>query len=68
LVWDELLRKPKRLRLRPLTRIETKRAQDQTSPRGGIDFEDEVTRFVNAATLGGPCVAAVALDGCLTHR
>jgi len=42
-----------------LTRIETKRAQDQTSPRGGIDFEDEVTRFVNAATLGGPYVFSV---------
>jgi hypothetical protein len=39
-----------------LTRIETKRAQDQTSPRGGLDFEDEVTRFVNTATQGGPCV------------
>ena len=42
-----------------LTRIETKRSQDQTSPRGGLDFEDEVTRFVNAATVGGPCVFSV---------
>jgi len=39
-----------------LTRIETKRTQDQTSPRGGLDFEAEVTRFINTATLGGPCV------------
>lgn len=42
-----------------LTRIETKRGQDQTTPRGGRDFEDEVTRFVNAATQGGPCVFSV---------
>ena len=39
-----------------LTRIETKRAQGQTSPRGGLDFEEEVTQFINTATQGGPCI------------
>jgi hypothetical protein len=42
-----------------LTRIETKRTQNQTSTQGGRDFEDEVARFINAATLGGPCVLSV---------
>lgn len=39
-----------------LARIETKRAQNQTAPRGGFDFEDAVTAFVRAATQGAPCV------------
>jgi hypothetical protein len=34
-----------------LARIETKRTQDQTSTRGGFDFEDAVLAF-----LGAPCV------------
>lgn len=39
-----------------LTRLETKRAQDQKTPRGGLDFEDAVTAFVRDATRGAPCV------------
>ncbi len=39
-----------------LTRIETKRTQDQKSTRGGFDFEDAVTAFVRAATQSAPCV------------
>ena len=30
-----------------LARIETKRSQDQVSPRGGFDFEDAVIKFVS---------------------
>ncbi len=39
-----------------LVRIETKRTQDQKTPRGGLDFEDAVVAFVRAATQGAPCV------------
>jgi hypothetical protein len=39
-----------------LVRIETKRAQDQKTPRGGLDFEDAVVAFVRTATQGAPCV------------
>jgi hypothetical protein len=39
-----------------LTRIETKRAQDEKSPHGGFDFEDAVIEFVGAATRGAPCL------------
>lgn len=39
-----------------LARIETKRTQDQKTPRGGLDFEDAVTSFVRAATQGSTCV------------
>jgi len=39
-----------------LVRMESKRTQDQTSPRGGFDFEDAVVDFVTAAVRGAPCV------------
>jgi hypothetical protein len=39
-----------------LSRIETKRTQDQKSTRGGFDFEDAVTSFARSATQGAPCV------------
>lgn len=39
-----------------LARIETKREQDQKSPRGGLDFEDAVTAVVRDVTRGAPCV------------
>lgn len=39
-----------------LVRIETKRTQDQKTPRGGLDFEDAVVAFIRAATQGAPCV------------
>lgn len=39
-----------------LTRMETKRSQEQKSPRGGFDFEDAVIEFVAAATRGAPCL------------
>lgn len=39
-----------------LTRIETKRSQDQKSVRGGLDFEDAVISFVRAATQSAACV------------
>lgn len=39
-----------------LARIETKRSQDLKSVRGGLDFEDAVTAFAQAATANGPCV------------
>jgi len=39
-----------------LVRIETKRTQNQKTPRGGLDFEDAVVAFVRAATQGAPCV------------
>lgn len=42
-----------------LTRIETKRTQDQKSIRGGFDFEDAVVDFVAAATRGAPCLLDV---------
>jgi hypothetical protein len=38
-----------------LTRIETKRAQDQKTTRGGLEFEDAVNSFVRDATKGAPC-------------
>jgi hypothetical protein len=39
-----------------LTRIETRRTQDQRSTRGGLDFEDSVTSFVRSATQGASCI------------
>ncbi|MCA9632843.1 MAG: hypothetical protein KC766_34555, partial [Myxococcales bacterium] len=42
-----------------LTRMETKRHQDQKTPRGGLDFEESVTEFVTAAVRGAPCVVDV---------
>ncbi len=39
-----------------LVRVETKRAQAQKTPRGGLDFEDAVLSFLRAATQGAPCV------------
>lgn len=39
-----------------LARIETRRAQDQKTTRGGFDFEDAVLSFVREATQGAPCV------------
>ena len=39
-----------------LTRIETKRTQDQKGTRGGLVFEDVVLSFLRAATQGAPCV------------
>ena len=38
-----------------LVRIETKRHQDQRSPRGGFDFETSVVEFIACITQGGPC-------------
>ena len=35
-----------------LARIETKRVQDQTSTRGGLDFEDAVVSFVRSVDAG----------------
>jgi hypothetical protein len=45
-----------------LSRIETKRAQDLKSPRGGLDFEDAVVDFVAAATRGAPCLFDVTAN------
>ena len=42
-----------------VARLESKRAHDQKSPRGGFDFEDAVAEFVIAAVRGAPCVAEV---------
>jgi hypothetical protein len=39
-----------------LVRLESKRAQDQKSPRAGFDFEDAVIEFVTSAVRGAPCV------------
>jgi hypothetical protein len=39
-----------------LTRIESRRAQELKSPRGGLDFEDAVVRSVAAMVAGAPCV------------
>lgn len=43
-----------------LTRLETRRAMDQKTPRGGLDFEDGVAAFVAAAVRGGPCLVEVS--------
>lgn len=42
-----------------VTRMETKRLQDQKTPRGGFDFEDAVTDFLTATVRGAPCVVDV---------
>lgn len=42
-----------------LTRIETKRVQDQKTTRGGLDFEDAVIAFLRSAIQGAPCVLDV---------
>ena len=39
-----------------LTRMETRRIQDQKTPRGGLDFEQAVAEFVTGAVRGAPCV------------
>jgi hypothetical protein len=39
-----------------LVRLESKRLHDQSSPRGGFDFEDAVIEFVTGAVRGGSCV------------
>ncbi len=39
-----------------LARLETRRASEEKSPRGGMDFEDAVVAFLVAATEGAPCV------------
>jgi hypothetical protein len=39
-----------------LTRIESRRSDDLTSPRGGLVFEDAVVRFVAATVSGAPCI------------
>ena len=39
-----------------LVRMETKRVQDQKTPRGGLDFEEAVIAFIDKATQGAPCV------------
>lgn len=39
-----------------LARIETRRREEQTSPRGGLVFEDEVVRFVHKVAANMPCV------------
>ena len=39
-----------------LVRLESKRAQDQNSPRAGFDFEDAVVEFVLGAVRGAPCI------------
>jgi hypothetical protein len=38
-----------------LARIETKRAHDLKSPRGGLAFEEAVVQFVARASAGAPC-------------
>lgn len=38
-----------------LTRMESRRNEEQTSPRGGLAFEDAVRQFVVASTRGVPC-------------
>ncbi len=42
-----------------LVRIETRRKQDQISPRGGLDFEAAVVEQVAAAVQGAPCALDV---------
>jgi hypothetical protein len=42
-----------------LARMETRRAHDQRSPRGGFDFEDAVVAFLAAAISGAPCALEV---------
>ena len=39
-----------------MTRIESRRSQELTSPRGGLVFEDAVVRFVAATVSGTPCL------------
>lgn len=39
-----------------LGRLESRRAIELKSPRGGVDFEDAVVRFVMSAVAGAPCV------------
>jgi hypothetical protein len=39
-----------------LSRLETRRAHEQKSPRGGFQFEDALVNFVTAAVQGAPCV------------
>jgi hypothetical protein len=41
-----------------LVRLETRREQEQKAPRGGLTFQDAVSRFVHEAVKGGPYVAA----------
>jgi hypothetical protein len=39
-----------------LVRLETRRAQERLSPRGGIEFEDAVVQFIAQAVRGAPCI------------
>jgi hypothetical protein len=45
-----------------LARIETKRTQDQKSPRGGYAFETSALDFIDAAIRGAPCVFDVTTN------
>lgn len=42
-----------------LARMETKRALDQKTTRGGLEFEEAVIAFIGAATQGAPCVVDI---------
>jgi hypothetical protein len=42
-----------------LGRIEARREQERTSPRGGFDYEDAMVAFLGAAIQGAPCVLEV---------
>lgn len=42
--------------LEALARIDTRRALDQKTTRGGLEFEEAVLAFIGAATQGAPCV------------
>lgn len=45
-----------------LTRIETKRTQDQKSARGGYAFETAALDFIDAALRGAPCIFDVTTN------
>lgn len=42
-----------------VTRIDSRRSHDKSSPRGGLDFEDAAMGFVAKASQGGPYVFEV---------
>jgi hypothetical protein len=42
-----------------LVRLESKRTQNQQSPRGGLDFQDAVVEFITGAVRGAPLVVEV---------
>jgi hypothetical protein len=39
-----------------MVRLESRRAQERLSPRGGIEFEDTVVEFIAQAVRGAPCI------------